>query len=319
MVQYCPLPFGNSESVLHLDPESAAESMYATLPTLHAFSTNSEQSFISRTSQITVGATSLVAHSTSPCRLEIEQSDGWHIVIPYTGSGTIKSENRVHHIKAGSNAALFPNARRMVDRHLGSTAIISINIDLINTIFRSLSKNDKSFIHLTESCLLNLSRGNGGYRTFAAICNLIDSQFHNPMALQVLGVEDLIHRWIASCLLLGEVELPCGPDVTRIDIVCDHIRSSIDRPLTLTEMERVSCLSARALQYAFKARFGCSPMEWQRNERLLGARQRLLSMGSGESITSVAHSMGFSSSSAFSALYKQKFGETPSETITRRS
>jgi len=82
-------------------------------------------------------------------------------------------------------------------------------------------------------------------------------------------------------------------------------------------MEMASGLSARALQYAFKARFGCSPMAWQRRERMLKARQLLLANAHSQSITNLAYDMGFSSASAFSTLYKLHFDETPSETLDR--
>jgi len=88
--------------------------------------------------------------------------------------------------------------------------------------------------------------------------------------------------------------------------------------LTLTEIEIATGLSSRALQYAFKARFGISPMEWQRRERMVMARTRLMQAAPTETITEVAHSMGFSSSSAFATLYKRYLGELPSETRWRQ-
>jgi len=87
------------------------------------------------------------------------------------------------------------------------------------------------------------------------------------------------------------------------------------RPLTLTEMENASALSARSLQYSFMRRFGCSPMQWQQRERMIRVRERLFLLPPDATITELAYEMGFSTLSALTTLYKWHFGETPIQTI----
>ena len=65
------------------------------------------------------------------------------------------------------------------------------------------------------------------------------------------------------------------------------------------------------------ATYGCSPMEWQRRERMQLVRRRLMFPRGEETITDIAFATGFSSSAAFAAQYRRYFGETPSQ--TRRS
>lgn len=260
----------------------------------------------------------MLAHASSPCHLEIEQAEGWHIVVPYIGSGIIKSENNYFSINAGVNAVILPNSRREALRRSGSTAIFSIDVDYLNKLLRSnYQERFRIEPNISHAYDVIFDHSGKNFRAFSNICNFIDSHFQDQTGLNVLGFDDVIHRWIASCLFPSDTIEPTPRETVKIDIVCDVVRSAVDRPLTLTEMERLSGLSARALQYAFKARFGCSPMQWQRSERLLEAQRRILSMAPGESITTIAYSMGFSSSSAFSALYKRQFGETPSETLLR--
>ena len=83
--------------------------------------------------------------------------------------------------------------------------------------------------------------------------------------------------------------------------------------LLLPNMRRVtiSGLSARAPHYPFRARFNCSPMEWQRRERMLEVQNRLMSLAPGQTITTLAHAMGVLSSAAFATLYLRYIGETP--------
>ena len=84
------------------------------------------------------------------------------------------------------------------------------------------------------------------------------------------------------------------------------------------EMELLSGLSARTLQYAFRSKFGVTPTQWQRRERMLLA-QRLLCDNPNVSITQLAHDMGLSSVAAFSTLYKRHFGEPPSRVRVTRA
>jgi AraC-like DNA-binding protein len=264
-----------------------------------------------------IGNTSLLAHASSPCHFEFDQAEGSFLVVPFAGSGRLNFERKTFDIKAGVNAAVFPNDRRVFDREYGSSVIISVNLDVISELLNFHFSENKKIVNISEPILIDFIKDKSRFHTFSAICNLIDNLFDNKPSLKILGIDDIVNRWVVSCLLPQQGTQACRVEKGRIDMVCDLVRASMDRPLTLTEMERASGLSARALQYAFKARFGQSPMQWQRQERLLGAQARLFSMSPDESITAIAHSMGFSSSSAFTALYKQQFGETPSETIMR--
>lgn len=76
-------------------------------------------------------------------------------------------------------------------------------------------------------------------------------------------------------------------------------------------------LTGRALNYAFNSRFGCSPQEWQRNYLLDEARRRLLETSQTQSVKSIAFELGFASSSSLASFYRKRFGELPSDTLTR--
>lgn len=300
---------------MHLDPRAAADALTGDNRKLLDFEAIGSSKFITRIATAPIGNTWLIAHMSSPCNLILEQDDGFFLAVPFVGSARMTCEGKTFDFAAGANAAIFPNARRTTKRSFSSSVFISVDQDAIKSILAYSFPDlwNKNF--LSEFYHLDLVEERSRFQSFARICSLIDSLFDNAQALEILGVEDVINRWIVSCLLRPAGGWEGRVESHRLDIICDLVRASVDRPLTLTEMERVSGLSARALQYAFMARFGCSPMQWQRKERLLGARQRVLSMGPGDSITSIAHSMGYSSSSAFSTLYKRQFGETPSETL----
>jgi len=77
----------------------------------------------------------------------------------------------------------------------------------------------------------------------------------------------------------------------------------------LSEFARGSGASARTLERVFKAETGMSFGRWRQQVRLVCALRRL---AAGESVTSTALAVGFSGTSAFSAMFRRALGATPS-------
>lgn len=98
------------------------------------------------------------------------------------------------------------------------------------------------------------------------------------------------------------------------DVICRHIVSHGPPHLTSSEMVALAGLTARALNYAFRERFGCSPMEWQRTHFLELAHQHLMESNINSSVKTVSRQFGFASAAAFSRFYKRRFGHNPSYT-----
>jgi AraC-like DNA-binding protein len=101
-----------------------------------------------------------------------------------------------------------------------------------------------------------------------------------------------------------------------LDRSCQFIHENQHLPITLSDIERVSCMSKRSLHYAFQHNFKCTPMQWVRTQRLETARSMLLKVGSTLTVTATAFLCGFNKSSTFSHYYNQHFGEYPSTTIS---
>jgi len=99
------------------------------------------------------------------------------------------------------------------------------------------------------------------------------------------------------------------------DLICDKSLARLEKPLTLTEMEKLSGLSAKQFTKEFRLRFGCTPMEWQRRERLTIARERLLNGDRIVNIAPLSADLGFPRSKIFSLHYTRQFGEKPDETF----
>ena len=92
-----------------------------------------------------------------------------------------------------------------------------------------------------------------------------------------------------------------------------HIRSDIRTPNAIPDLARRVGMSASAFYQHFKKTTSTTPLQYQKELRLLEAR-RLLRTG-GTSVTSVAFAVGYESASQFSREYARKFGGPPSQEL----
>lgn len=318
-----PLPFGNSTAETFFDPDLASDQMAKIVPTMVLDSLSKGQAFRTRIAVGSVGWLRVLANSATPCRMEVEESRGWHLVLPYIGLAALRSEGREYQLQSGANSLLLPNMRRSTERTSSSVIIATIDAAKLTGTMAAMAGQPADRMSLCDHPIeFNIARVPGLFHSFTQICRLIEASSGSEGLARSLGAEDMIYRWIALALEHSGGD----PMVTsrgragqaQIDLACDLMRNSAERAVTMTELELATGLSARAVQYAFRARFGISPMEWQRRERMLMAQVRLMQAEPSDTITAIAHSMGFSSSSAFATLYKQHFGEMPSQTLRRR-
>lgn len=90
-----------------------------------------------------------------------------------------------------------------------------------------------------------------------------------------------------------------------------QIRADIRSPMTIPDLARRVGMSASAFHKHFKTVTATTPLQYQKELRLLEAR-RLLRMG-GASVTTAAYQVGYESASQFSREYARKFGVPPSQ------
>jgi AraC-like DNA-binding protein len=139
----------------------------------------------------------------------------------------------------------------------------------------------------------------------------------NPM----LCLDDLIRRLLVMLLVpdlldAATAAAPISEPFLHQQLV-DWLLAHLDQPITLTELEQRSSYSRRALQYAFKQRFGCGPMQWLRQQRLAKARALLEQSGSSSGLAQVAYDCGYISQGSFSRDFLARYGERPSQ-VQRR-
>jgi AraC family ethanolamine operon transcriptional activator len=104
-----------------------------------------------------------------------------------------------------------------------------------------------------------------------------------------------------------------------VKIVEDYSLTRAGDHLYVTDLCRITGVSERSLEYAFKNVLGLSPVAYLTRLRLHRVRQALLAATQGSTTVSAeALNWGFWHFGDFSRAYKDCFGELPSDTLRRK-
>lgn len=97
----------------------------------------------------------------------------------------------------------------------------------------------------------------------------------------------------------------------RIDRAIARIRQDYTKPLNVTELARSAGMSSSSFHEHFKSITAKTPLQYQKELRLLEAR-RLLLTGT-HNVATAAYKVGYQSPSQFSREYGRQFGVSPSK------
>ena len=98
-----------------------------------------------------------------------------------------------------------------------------------------------------------------------------------------------------------------------------YLRAHPDAPLPVSRLSRLVGLSERGLREAFYRVRGMGPKRWMVAARLRGVRAILRNQSAvPTTVTDAAADYGFYELGRFAALYREAFGEAPSETLRSR-
>lgn len=148
------------------------------------------------------------------------------------------------------------------------------------------------------------------------LLDLLDSPEDIPF------LSSLIHREIVYRLLRG----PQGARLRAIATVGDQchrtakaiawLRANYAKPLRVEQLAEVARMGLSTLHHHFRALTAMSPLQYQKQLRLVAARERMLIEGL--DAASAAFQVGYESPSQFSREYKRFFGQPPMRDIKAR-
>jgi AraC-like DNA-binding protein len=137
----------------------------------------------------------------------------------------------------------------------------------------------------------------------------------SPADAKVLGplISKEIHYRLLTAPFGGMLRrlLRHDSNASAIARAIGHIRGDLRSPIAIPELARRVGMSASTFHKHFKTITSTTPLQYQKELRLLEARQQLTT--SGVSVTSAAYDVGYESPSQFSREYARKFGVPPSQ------
>ncbi|GAA2862006.1 AraC family transcriptional regulator [Pseudonocardia halophobica] len=98
----------------------------------------------------------------------------------------------------------------------------------------------------------------------------------------------------------------------RVRLVVDHLDAHPEKETTTAELAELAGIGPRALQAGFQELVGLPPLAYLRAVRLDRVHAELAA--GGRSVTEVAAAWGFYQPGRFARLYRERFGELPSQT-----
>jgi AraC-like DNA-binding protein len=138
---------------------------------------------------------------------------------------------------------------------------------------------------------------------------LVEQPFGQRVLLPLLLRE--IHFRLLLAPHGGMLRRLTRPDshASRIARALARIRRDYAAPLRVAELAEVAGMSPSSFHEHFKAVTAATPLQYQKDLRLLEARRRLA--GGGASVSGVAFAVGYESPTQFSREYARKFGAPP--------
>ncbi|MFN9644708.1 MAG: helix-turn-helix transcriptional regulator [Cyanobacteriota bacterium] len=271
----------------------------------------------------------IAASIGSPFHLECNGHPLHWLVLVHGGHLTIQQNDQSHDMVAGDGVLLTGHPWTLQAQH---SSITTIGCDplLLLSAARSLAPGQWSPPSALQSPLRSLfplpTRTDG---RCAALVNVIILELPAIHHIVQLGdgffegflLREHLYRLMASLVF---ADLRQGPSSDgrepsnsdrRLDRLLDYISLHLSEPLPLSVLEEQSHYSRRSLHYAFQERFGCSPLQWIRQQRMQMALQRLRNPLPHDSVASVALCCSYRSQSRFRIDFERSFGCKPSAVL----
>jgi len=289
-----------------------------------------DQPFINQSGFVRLGDLTLLSTWGSGINGEVEQKCEAQLVLPYVaGINTFTIEGQTYTFRSSCLFIPAAQVKIKVVNTMCSGVVISFPPDSLLPVAHAMA--GPGFDPLTLRTALErpavLSR-RADPRTDRLHNLLMETMAYTERCLvtggainPMLRLDDLICRLVVMLLVpdLLDAASAVGPisEPFLHQQLVDWLLAHLDQPISLSELEQRSSYGRRTLQYAFKQRFGCGPMQWLRQQRLAKARVLLEQPGSSGGLAQVSQACGYLSLGSFSRDFLARYGERPSQ-VQRR-
>ncbi|WP_315764853.1 AraC family transcriptional regulator [Sphingomonas sp. Y38-1Y] len=139
----------------------------------------------------------------------------------------------------------------------------------------------------------------------------------NPPAIPVLfpAIMRELYYWLLTGPYGGELAKLAVPEThaERVARAINHVRDHYNQPLRVEQLADVAGMSPSSFHAHFKAMTSMTPVQYQKQIRLLEARRLMLSDAA--NVSEAAYQVGYESASQFSREYTRSFGTAPKRDV----
>ena len=193
-------------------------------------------------------------------------------------------------------------------------AILSIDLNILRSLYDKIGVSSVPS-HAARSLVAERAE-HSWLEPFARYAGLTE----NPLDMDVLGssvLREIHYRLLLSPIggMLREL-LSLDSHASRIMKAISQIRIDFQRPIVSTWSGQSRRHEPIFILWTFQAVTGTTPLQYQKDLRLMEARSLLL--GGLHSVHQTALAVGYESATHFSRDYSRKFGSVPSRTLENR-
>lgn len=302
------------------DPDQLLARFRVNWPEIHHVSASRGAAFAARTGRVRTRSLAVIEVKTSGYRIGIDSSSYMVLTLPRKAGLAVASGRREW--RAGCGAAHYSDGRPF---HMAfADDFCGYHVCVEKRAFREAAEawcgeplpttmRDSRIFNAAELSLLSAEiealEREAAEGTLADItpkrAGDIETRFLAALLSSPLG--DLARA-------VGAAGQPASASVVRAR---DFIRAQYAEPFSAADLARAAGANLRNLQAAFRKTHGASPWQYLTMCRLEAVRSRLSSPDETATVTQVAIDAGFTHLGEFGRLFRERFGERPSD--TRRS
>jgi AraC-like DNA-binding protein len=249
------------------------------------------------------------------------------VLFPSSGQLRVRVAAAEYRIASKAVCIFGPNARRTrveapPDAGLFHASALMIPNETLRNLVQAGQDRDARWSGLPDS--LPLAARLPEVRRLSDLLGFITRQFDDslPMSTKAgAAMAVLIEEFLSDLILRStpalteERVLPAA--LARVRKAEEILRARSDEPLSMAAVAREVGVGLRSLQLAFIEMRAMGPRDVLLQMRLERARERLLSAGPSDTVTTIAMECGFAHLGRFPGAYRMAFGELPTETLAR--
>jgi AraC-like DNA-binding protein len=258
-------------------------------------------------------------------RMSFGEQGVYHVAVPFRGCFSVQEGHGDVEFATEQRALVFDPGRNIrIDTWSADCQALTVKIDKA-AVLRQLEVLLGRSVR-RPPCFephKDVSRGPGLSWMRLAMWSLLE----RDVPLGLLGhpmIRGRLEQTLLEGLLLAadhtfRAALKAPPPPMRpasVKRVMDAVQELPAEPYDANRLAAIAQVSLRTLQEAFRRYVGMSPMAYVQEVRLQRVHRQLLAAAPGTTtVTDVAHAWGFVHLGRFAGRYRERFGESPSQTL----